>query len=132
MTEGRRRSGWRDREVAAIAERQHALVTRDQLLGIGIGRGAVEHALEVGRLHPMHPGVYALVRRLALPPLAVDHAALLACGEHAYLSHGSAAAVWGFRRREPGGVEVTVVGRESGRQRAGIRIHRTASLALAV
>jgi very-short-patch-repair endonuclease len=123
------RNSWPHRKVGAIAERQHGLVTRDQLVELGVGRGALEHALHAGHLHRMHPGVYALVGPPALPTLAVERAALLACGENAYLSHGSAAAVWGFRPRGPGSTDVTVVGRESGRQRPGIVIHRTGHLA---
>ena len=78
MTERRRRNSWPHRKVAAIAERQDALVTRDQLRALGIGRGAIQYALRAGRLYPRHPGVYALVGPAALPPLAMEHAALLA------------------------------------------------------
>jgi very-short-patch-repair endonuclease len=85
--------------------------------------------LQAGRLYPKHPGVYALVGPAALPPLAMERAALLACGEQAYLSHGSAAAIWGFRDRPPSKVDITVLGRKSGRQPAGITIHRTRHLA---
>ena len=78
MTERRRRNSWPHRKVAAIAERQDALVTRDQLLALGIGRGAIQYALRAGRLYPRPPGVYALVGPAALPPLAMERAALLA------------------------------------------------------
>jgi len=124
-----RRKSWPHRKVGAIAERQAALITRDQLLELGIGRGAIQYALQVGRLYARHPGVYAVVGPAALPPLAAERAALLACGELAYLSHGTAAAIWGFRDRPPRKIEVTIVGRKSGRQPAGITIHRTRHLA---
>lgn len=122
MTAHRRR--WPYLEVAAIADCQHALVTRSQLLALGVRRGSVDHAIAVGRLHLKYSGVYALVGPAALPPLAVEHAAVLACLENAHLSHRSAAAVWGFTAPWTGLVDVTVVGRRSGRQRRGMRIHR--------
>ncbi|MGZ4183797.1 MAG: DUF559 domain-containing protein [Solirubrobacteraceae bacterium] len=63
-----------------------------------------------------------------LPPLATELAAVLACGDRALLSHHSAAAVWGIRPALDGDVDITVVGKETGRRRAGIRVHRTKTL----
>jgi very-short-patch-repair endonuclease len=63
-----------------------------------------------------------------LPPLASEHAAILACGNSALLSHHSAAAVWGFRPFLDGDVDITVIGGERGRKRNGIRLHRTGQL----
>jgi very-short-patch-repair endonuclease len=55
-------------------------------------------------------------------------AAILACG--GALSHQSAAAIWGFGRRDDV-VHITVEG-QARRTRQGIRVHRTASLNAAV
>jgi very-short-patch-repair endonuclease len=52
--------------------------------------------------------------------------AILACGPGAVLSHGSAAALWGFGR-ERGWVEVSVPAARRVR-RAGIRVHRRAEM----
>jgi predicted transcriptional regulator of viral defense system len=120
--------GWPDRAIAAIAARQQALITRGQLVGLGVGRGAIENALARGRLHRIHRGVYALVASAALPPLAAERAAVLACGDRAVLSHHSAAAVWRIQPAVAGDVDVTVVGTETGRRRAGICVHRVASI----
>ena len=120
--------GWPDREIAAIAAAQQAIITREQLLELGLGRGAINHAVDRGRLHQRHRGVYSLVPSRALPPLAIERAALLACGPGALLSHHSAAAVWGIRPRIHGDVDVTVVGGDAGRRRAGICAHRAAVL----
>src|SRR5207248_9720362 len=92
---------------------------------LGLGRGAIGHALAAGRLYPRHRGVYSLVPQDALPPLAAEQAAVLACGENAYLSHHSAAAVWRVRPTPAGAVAVTVVARDAGRRRAGIHVHRS-------
>jgi very-short-patch-repair endonuclease len=66
-------------------------------------------------LHPVHRGVYA-VGHAALPPLGREIAAVLACGsESAYLSHHSAASLWGLRfADERAGVHVTVTGPNCG------------------
>jgi hypothetical protein len=55
-------------------------------------------------------------------------AAVLACGEGAALSHGSAAALWGYLRPIPGPVDVSVSTRSGRRRRSGIRLHRCPSL----
>jgi very-short-patch-repair endonuclease len=113
--------------VGALASGQHALVTYQQLVALGVGRGAIDHALACGRLVPIHRGVYALAHS-ALPPLAGELAAVFACGEAACLSHHSAAGVWGVRPRQTDKVEVTVVGRDAARGRAGIHVHRARAL----
>jgi Protein of unknown function (DUF559) len=50
-------------------------------------------------------------------------AAVLACGEEALLSHGSAAALWGLMRLTGSPVDVAASGGKPGRE--GIRLHRT-------
>src|SRR5215203_7252223 len=68
-----------DRAIGALAERQYGLVSRAQLLELGLGRRAIEHRLELGRLEPVHRGVYTIGHRL----LSRDGrwmAAVLACG----------------------------------------------------
>ncbi len=47
-----------DRAIAQLAARQHGVVTRQQLLALGLGRGAIEARLKGGRLHVVHSGVY--------------------------------------------------------------------------
>jgi very-short-patch-repair endonuclease len=55
-------------------------------------------------------------------------AAVLACGEGAVLSHGSAAALWGLLRSASGLTHVSVPTYSGLRGRTGIRLHRCASL----
>lgn len=76
--------------------------------------------MRTGRLITEYAGVYAVGHR---PELPQDRAfgALLACGEGAVLSHGSAAAVWGIFKRWEQPFEVTAPSRH---RRAGIRIHQ--------
>jgi very-short-patch-repair endonuclease len=120
--------GWPDRGIAELAGRQRALITRRQLLALGVESSMITRALGRGRLHRIHQGVYSLVPLPVLPDLARELAAVLACGDRALLSHRSAAATWGFRPSFIGDVEVTVVGTDCGRKRDGIRVHRTEAL----
>jgi putative AbiEi antitoxin of type IV toxin-antitoxin system len=80
--------------VAEPAGRQWGVVSRAQLLALGLGRGAIEHRLRVGRLHVVYRGVYA-VGHVALRVEGRFLAAVVACGPAAVLSHRSAAAHWG-------------------------------------
>ncbi len=89
----------------------------------------VRHALGYGRLFRIHHTVYSLVPLEALRPLAREHAAILACGLGAVLSHHSAAVVWKLRPPPADEiVHVTAVGSDCGRRRSGIRPHRVATL----
>jgi len=79
-----------------------------------------------GRLHPVRRGVYA-VGRPELSRHGRWTAALLACGPGSVLSHGSAAALWGFGSEPRGLVEVSLPAGMRSRQ-PGIRAHRRAAL----
>ena len=84
-----------DRAIAAIAARQHGVVARWQLLAGGVTRHQIALRLRNGRLYEIHRGVYLVGHRIP-PQLAVEQAALLACGEEAVLSDRSAANLWGL------------------------------------
>ncbi len=107
-------------------EAQHGVITRAQLLELGLNARRIERRIGSGRLHPVWRGVYA-VGRPQLGRLGRWMASTLACGPGAALSHGSAAALWGFGSELRGLVEVSLPpGRTS--QRPGIRTHRRAAL----
>jgi very-short-patch-repair endonuclease len=112
------------RAVLRLAAEQHGVVTRAQLLELGLNSRAIEYRLQRGRLHRVHRGVYA-VGRPELTRLGVLIAAVLSCGPGAALSHEQAGEVLGIRKRRGGPVEVTV---PSGgmRSRPGLRVHRRA------
>ncbi len=106
-----------------MAERQLGLVTRTQLMALGISRGAVARRIESGRLHRVHRGVYRVGHPSPLP-FSRELAAVLATGEGATLSHGSAAYAWALAPEPRGAVEVTIPP-DRRRARAGIRAHRS-------
>jgi hypothetical protein len=47
-------------EVVRLAERQHGVVTRGQLLELGVSDFAIWRRVKDGRLHRVHQGVYAV------------------------------------------------------------------------
>lgn len=119
--------GHGDREVARVASGQKGMITRGQLFDAGLGRGAIEHRLRNGRLHPYPPGagVY-LVGHSSTEPLSAEMAAVLRFGGHAVLSHRTAAAVWGFADPPHDVTLTTATGRQS--SRSGVRVFRVVSL----
>jgi very-short-patch-repair endonuclease len=117
-----------DAAVAGIAARQHGVVTMRQLEGVGLSRYAVAKRAENGRLHRLHQGVYA-VGHWGLGLHGRWMAAVLACGDGAVLSHGSAAVLWKLLRPIDGPVHVSIPTRRSRRTRRGIHLHRCPSLA---
>lgn len=113
-----------DGEIARRAAPQHGIVTRRQLLALGVGEEAVAHRARVGRLLRVHHGVYAVGHRPP-SPLARAMAAVLACGPAGVLSHRSAAALWGIDSRWRSPVEVSA---PTGRRHRGVRVHRSRTL----
>jgi very-short-patch-repair endonuclease/predicted transcriptional regulator of viral defense system len=108
-----------------LARRQHGVLTWRDLRSLGFGENAIRHRLATGRLHRVGRGIYAVGR----PELTREGrwmVAVLACGENAMLSHGSAAALWGIGP-EWHLVEVSVR-RRSWPRRDGVKIRSRPSL----
>jgi very-short-patch-repair endonuclease len=110
-----------DAAIAAIAARQHGVISRRQLLALGLGSAAIHYRVQLGRLHRVHRGVYAVGHRL-LSTRGAWMAAVLAAGDGAVLSHRSAAALHQIRATSRSAVDVTRP--TSGGRRRGIDIHR--------
>jgi very-short-patch-repair endonuclease len=113
-----------DGAIAAIAGRQHGVVTIAQLRAAGLSGAAVTRRIKAGRLHRIHRGVYA-VGHPGLSREGQYMAAVLACGDGAVLSHGSAAALWELLRPEDEPVHVSLPSPSGRRRRSGIVVHRT-------
>ena len=58
-----RRSRVLDAAIAALATRQHGVVSRPQLRRIGLTRHEIDGWIRAKRLHPLHRGVYAVGHR---------------------------------------------------------------------
>lgn len=111
-----------DWALAALASRQHGVVTLSQLADLGLKRSAARARVAQGRLHRIHQGVFAVGH----PLLSIEGrwlAAVLACGPGAVLSHRAAAALHGVRPSSRTAIDVTAP-RRTGRARTGIEVHR--------
>lgn len=109
-----------------VARQQYGLLTRAQLVHLGVGESRIQRWLDAGRLVLCHPGVY----RLAGAPPAWEQrllAGVLAAGPGALASHRAAARLWGMGRSEV--VEISV---PRGRPRVldGVVVHRSRDLDL--
>jgi very-short-patch-repair endonuclease len=109
-----------------LAARQHGVVSLAQLAALGYSEEAIRHAIESGRLHPVHHGVYA-VGHAGISRHGQCMAVVLSCGDGALLSHRSAAWLWGMTKRFYVPVEVTASSPR--RAREEIRIHSAEALA---
>lgn len=115
-----------DARIAAIAARQHGVMSIQQLRKAGLSDEAVRGRAGSGRLHRLHRGVYAVGHR-ALTFEGRALAAVLAMG-HGCLSHRSAAVLWRMLPAVPGPIDVSIPTRSGRRRRQGIRTHWPRSL----
>jgi very-short-patch-repair endonuclease len=111
--------------VRAAAGRQAGIVGRAQLLAVGLGSSAIDRALRSGTLHRIYPGVYAQVAPELLTEDGHLVAALLAAGEGALLSHGTAAWRWRIIPAPPSVITLAVPRR---RTIDGLRLHVSGNL----
>jgi very-short-patch-repair endonuclease len=114
-----------ERECLELAERQHGLASRAQLLAHGMSPDQIHRRVSSGAWTRVRSGVYRLgpVAESYLQRLA---AAVLWFGEDAVLSHESAAMLWrlpGFAEE----VEVSV-GSRSHWKASGMRVHAAPDL----
>ena len=119
-------SGGSERRVATLAARQHGVVTRTQLVGLGLSADVIDRRLSTGRLRSLHRGVYMVGPMF--PAHATEMAAVLACGPGAVLSHRSAASLWQLLPYPARPTLVDVTAPEADRRPRGIRVHRVRSL----
>jgi hypothetical protein len=110
-------------QVAKVARRQRGLVSREQLGELGFSRGQIQRLIRDEWLHRIHHNVFA-VGHTHLSDRALLLAAVLTFESQAFLSHRTAAAVWGLRAVNLRAIEVTVPG-SGGRRREGLTVHRT-------
>jgi very-short-patch-repair endonuclease len=115
-----------DRVIAELAEKQHGVVSRRQLIDAVVGRLMIQRRLESRRLLPLYRGIYAVGHR-RLRREGHWLAAVLAVGPGAVLSHREAAALHELRPAARTSVDVTVAGQ---RTVPGLQIHRVRRLGI--
>jgi very-short-patch-repair endonuclease len=95
-----------DARIAEVAGRQHGVISREQLMALGLGKDSIQRRLRSGRLIRLHRSVYG-VGHLNRSRETVWMAAVLAGGEGTVLSNRPAGAAWAICS-SAGRVEVTV------------------------
>jgi very-short-patch-repair endonuclease len=118
-----------DLRIGRHAAGQHDVIATEQLVALGLGRGAIAHRVRRGLLHPMHRGVYLWGSSSTPSLISRAQAALLACGNDAVISHHTAAELQGIRVAPAGPLDVTISGRRV--RVRGIRTHDALPLAVA-
>jgi very-short-patch-repair endonuclease len=111
----------RSQRLMNLANRQHGVISRDQLRRLGMSDSAIAHAIRTGRLHRVFRGTFALTPQISRRGRL--SAAVLACGNGAVISHRSAGALLGLLNDGPTVIDV-IPPQERGRQIDGIRFHR--------
>lgn len=131
-TEGAADAADMGRRVAKVAARQHGVVTRSDLMAIGMRPDTIRSWLRSGRIAPLHRGVYLLGSLVGTlrPAWHREMAAVLACGRSAAVSQWSALWLRRLVPAKPGGpsgaVHLSLTG---GRCRqTGIIAHRVSAL----
>lgn len=114
-----------ENRIAAVAARQHGVVTHHQLVEAGLSPFAIGRRLRSGRLRRLHRGVYLAT------PLALEHTAEMAAvlaTPGGVVSHVSGGTLWSIPRLTAANVvDVTVAGNRG--RHPGIRVHRVVRLA---
>ena len=112
-----------DRAIAEIAARQHGVVSRTQLLALGLSRSAIDYRLAIGRLHRVEREAYA-VGHADLTGNGRWMAALFTCGQGSVLSYRSAGDHLGIAPYNGTWIDVTAPTQR--RSRGRIKLHRGA------
>jgi very-short-patch-repair endonuclease len=109
--------------MRALAESQWGAISMAQLFGLGFTAGEIRTMIRRGLLVRVFPGVYCL-GHTRLTMLGRLHAARLAAGPGAFLSHRTAAAHRGLRLH-PATIDLTLPRGHTPTSPPGLRIHRT-------
>jgi very-short-patch-repair endonuclease len=113
------------RRITALGERQHGVLTRQQLIELGLTDPGIVRRMRDGRLWRIHQGVYAVGR----PTVTLKGrfiAAVLSCGPGAALSHIAAGVLLGVVKQRGPRIDVTVPRGGQRRRRGAVIIHRAA------
>jgi very-short-patch-repair endonuclease len=114
--------------IADVLDRQHGVLTREQAGNAGLSRGLIASRLESGRWQRVHRGVFATFSG-PVPRDAQLWAAVLRVGEHAVLSHNTAAELWRLADVVPGPIHLTVPRKSASSVIPGLALHFSARIA---
>ncbi|MCW2920181.1 MAG: hypothetical protein JWL76_55 [Thermoleophilia bacterium] len=111
-----------DVRIAELATSQDGVASRAQLRTLGLSDHAIAERIRSGRLHRMHPGIYA-IGHAAPSRRGRMKAALLACGAGSAICRRTALEVWDAWRTTDRPIDVVLLHRK--RASDGLEIHQT-------
>ena len=114
-----------------LAEHQYGVVSRSQLLDLGLSRSQARRNVENGRWRLLLPGVYATFTG-PVGDLAAIWAAILGAGPGAAASHATALWLGGVIDDQPDLIHVSIPAERRGRSHRAARIHRAREFAHSV
>jgi very-short-patch-repair endonuclease len=117
----------RNADWAAIAELQSGVISRGQLLDLGLSATQAKADVNTGRWQRVFPGVYATFTG----PIGFHSqvwAALLYAGGGAAASHGTALWLWRLVDEAPAVIDVVVPESRRVLRQPGVRVHRRRAL----
>ncbi len=117
-----RRVGWVD-----IAKLQGGIISRHQLLDLGLTPAQAKSEINNGRWRRLLPGVYGTFTGPIGTHSRVS-AALLYAGPGAAASHGTALWLWKLLDESPAVIDIVVPGSRRVRRQPGLRVHRRRAL----
>ena len=107
-----------------LAEQQQGIVSRSQLLSLGLSRSQARRNVANGRWRLLLPGVYATFTG-PVGGLAAVLAAVLGAGSGAAASHATALWLGGVIDDRPDVIHISIPAERRVRSHPGVRIHRT-------
>ena len=111
-----------------MLDRQQGVLTREQALSAGLSRRLIAARLDAGRWQRLHRGVFVTFSG-PVPREAQMWAAVLRVGEHAVLSHHTAAEAWRLADVPSGLIHVTVPRKAASSAAPGLVLHFSSRLA---
>jgi very-short-patch-repair endonuclease len=115
----------RDIRLSRVASRQKGVVALGDVRAVSMDKHAVARRVEVGRLHPLFPGTWA-VGHCGLTREAWHLAGVLSAGKGALLTGVSACQLYGVFGRKVGEVHVVRAGKAA--QHGRLRIHHAKNM----
>jgi hypothetical protein len=114
--------------IVDMLDRQHGVLTHEQAVSAGLSRHLIATRLDSGRWQRLHRGVFATFSG-PIPREAQLWGAVLRVGEHAVLSHHTAAEAWRLSDVPAGLIHVTVPRKAAASAIPGLVIHFSSRLA---
>jgi len=108
--------------ISAIVGYQYGAISLEQLVLAGLSASAVRDRVAGAQLHRVHRGVYTVAPPALLSHAGRAYAAVLAAGDGALLSHGSAAWWWALTKKRGRRLHVSRAGTAT-RARRGFVVH---------